>query len=206
MTDLELKAARGRKDIHREELAELRRTGLVRLPRVTWIDEFVSYLADKPKYPGHIKARPRPGIYCNSMADLLCAPHFLAFAKSFTPLVSQYFGERAHLWSLNAFYTDENTPYIKGVNGLHIDTEAPKVVVLFIFGSFVGLHDGVQIVANGPYAWDAIRGPAGTSWLADTGQFLHCGLLPKTPRMIAWARFANVIPEAKFTEELPDIP
>jgi hypothetical protein len=171
-------------------IAELRRTGLCRLGQVSWVKDFTDYLATCEKFAGHVKDRPRPGIWHNSMADVMAAPKFAPYARTFTPLASEYFGEPAHLWSFNAFYTDENTPYIPSVNGLHRDREAPKILVLFMLGTRTEA-EAAQLIANGPEKWDAIYGPAGTAWLADT-TYRHCGLLPKEPRMIAWARWANV--------------
>ncbi len=185
---------------------ELRRTGLARLGVVPWVKDFTDYLAKCERYPGHVKARPRDGISCNAMADVMAAPHFLDYAKVFTPVASKYFGEPAHLWSLNAFYTDEETPFIRGVNGLHTDKEADKILCLFMFGTQVWINGAQMFVPNvGPDQWEAIWGPPGTVWLADTRN-LHCGLLPTAPRMIAWARWANVVPLAKHSEQLPDIP
>ncbi len=183
---------------------ELRKTGLVRLGQVSWVEEFTGYLASCERFPGHVKARPRAGISCNSMADVMAAPRFLDYAKSFTPLATEYFGEPAHLWSLNAFYTDDKTPYIPGVNGLHRDREAGKILVLFMFGTYTGA-DAAQFIATSPLRYDAIWGPAGTVWLADTTRH-HFGLLPREPRTLVWARFANCIPPAKAAENLPDIP
>ncbi len=190
---------------------ELRRTGIARWGVVPWINEFVDYLANCPRYPGHVRARPREGIFCNAMSDVIAAPYFLPFAKKFTSVASDYFGEPAHLWSLNAFYTDERTPYVGSINGLHRDREADKILTLFMFGTDVD-KDGAQILAPNwfgpgpiPQQWDAVWGRAGTAWLADTRN-LHCGLLPQKPRCLVWARWANVVPLAKHSEQLPDIP
>ena len=182
---------------------ELNDTGFCALARVPWVGEFTGYLDTKPRWAGHVKARPRHGIFCNSMADVIAAPHFLEYAKNFTPVASKYFGEQAHLWSLNAFYTDADTPFIPGVNGLHCDREAEKILVLFMLGRDTG-PDGAQLLMTRPHSWAAMWGQAGTAWLADT-TMPHCGLLPKKPRMIAWARWANVVPQAKFDEQLPEV-
>ena len=85
--------------------------GFLRLGVLPWIGSVVDHLNDCPKFPGHIKAHPRLGMSCNSMEDVMAAPHFLDYSKSLTPIVSKYFQEPAILWSLNAFYTDRNTPY-----------------------------------------------------------------------------------------------
>ncbi len=185
-------------------IEELRRIGLCRLGIVDWIGEFIEFMSWKPKLPGHVENRPRPGIWHNRMADVMAAPHFLEFAKSFTPLASEYFGESAHLWSLNAMHTDQTAPY--GVNGLHRDREAEKILALFMFGTDVA-KTGAQILlpeddeAKSEWVW----GPKGTAWLADP-RHLHMGLLPQAPRMLIWARWANVVPAAKVDENLPDIP
>ena len=184
--------------------ALLKQSGLVRLPRVGWIKDFVAYLADRPKHPGHVGSRPRPGISHNKMSDVMTAPYFLDYARSFTPVASNYFGEQAHLWSLNAFYTNPDTPYVHGVNGLHSDREANKILALFVLG-YDTFQDGAQLIQTGPDKWDALWGPAGTAWLADT-RIPHFGLIPKRPRMIAWARWANCIPQAAIDENLPKVP
>lgn len=195
-------------------IEELRRTGIARLGVMPWVGEFTAHLARCPRYPGHVKARPRDGITCNSMQDVMEAPRFLAYAKSLTPIAAEYFGEPAHLWSLNAFYTDEDTPYIGSINGLHRDREASKILCLFMLGHFTPAASAQLFVRNSQddwvtdkddaYRWDAVWGDAGTAWLADT-TMLHCGLLPRIPRMLAWARWANCIPEAKHTENLPHV-
>ncbi len=187
-----------------QQLEQLRSTGICRLGVVPWVGEFVDYLAACERYPGHVKARPRAGIWNNQMSDVMAAPHFLDYAKSFTPLASEYFGKPAHLWSLNAFYTDHRTPYIGSINGLHVDREADKILTLFVLGTDTGM-DGAQVIANDFDQWGVIWGPAGTAWLADTRR-PHCGLLPLKPRMLAWARWADVVPLAKHTEQLPDVP
>lgn len=182
---------------------QLRLDGFLRLEPVLWIGEFVAHLRKCDRRMGHVAARPRPGIMCNSMEDVMAAPHFLDYAKGFTPLATEYFEKPARLWSLNAFYTDNNTPYIGSVNGLHRDTEAPQVLVLFVLGYDTAI-DGAQILVNGSHQAELLYGPAGTAWLADT-RHLHCGLLPRGPRMIAWARWADETPLAASVEQLPEI-
>ena len=191
-------------DVSRETLDGLRETGLSRLGVVPWADEFVDVLTLQPRRPGHVGSRPRPGVFHNSMADVMAAPHFLDYAKSLTPLASEYFGEPAHLWSLNAFCTDRDTPYIAGINGLHRDREADKILVLFVLGADTDVQ-GAQLFVTKAGRAELVHGPKGTAWLADTTQ-LHCGLIPNGPRMIAWARWANVVPQAKSEEGLPGIP
>lgn len=188
-------------------IEELRRTGLVRLGVVPWIEEFVAHLAKCERYPGHVKARPRDGVECHAMTDVMAAPYFLDYAKSFTPLASEYFAEPATLWSLNAFWTDERTPFLRGLNGVHRDREADKIVCLFILGTDANI-EAAQLLAHddSPSLWHAIYGPRGTAWLADTTH-RHCGQLPTEPRMLCWARWAAPgIPLAKHTEQLPEIP
>jgi len=187
-------------------IEDLRRTGLCRLGVVPWIEDFTRYLDGCEKFPGHVKARPRAGIECNSMQDVMAAPHFLQYARSFTPLASEYFGEKAHLWSLNAFYTDKRTPFVPGIHGLHRDMEAEKILCLFMFGTPAG-PDGAQVIVPKGYAdqWEAICGPAGTAWLADTTR-PHFGLHTEAARMLVWARWAAPgVPLARFAEQLPEI-
>lgn len=181
----------------------LRARGVARLSQIPWIDEFTEHLSKCVVHLGHVRSRPRHGIFCNSMEDVMAAPHFLEYARALTPIASEYFRAPAHLWSLNAFYTDESTPYIGSVNGLHRDREADKILVLFVLGYDTAI-DGAQILVNDRYdGAEVIYGPAGTAWLADT-TCLHCGLLPRKPRMIAWARWApNERPAAAQAEQLP---
>lgn len=185
-------------------LEELCQTGLCRLGIMPWIGEFTDYLAKCEKFPGHVKARPRAGIWNNQMSDVMAAPHFLDFAKGFTPLATEYFGEPAHLWSLNAFYTDQSTPYIGSINGLHMDREADKILTLFMLGTDTSIQ-GAQMMTIDARQAELVYGPAGSAWLADTRAF-HCGFLPTAPRMLVWARWANVVPLAKYSEQLPDVP
>lgn len=178
--------------------------GVLRLGVVPWpIDEFVDYLVLRPRYAGHVRARPRDGVWANSMRDVMEAPHFLNYAKSFTSTASNYFYERAHLWSLNCFYTDEKTPYIGPINGLHVDREAKKILTLFVLGNDTDA-EGAQLVQTHRNQMTMLFGPRGTAWLADS-TLPHCGLLSRKPRMLAWARFANCIPQAKHEEGLPDV-
>ncbi len=185
-------------------IEHLKSSGICRLGILPWVKEFTYHLANCERYPGHVKARPRAGIECNSMADVMAAPHFLAYAQSLTPLASKFFGKPAHLWSLNAFYTDKHTPYIGSLNGLHVDREADHMLTLFMLGTDTG-PDGAQIVAHEGTQWNAMWGPAGSAWLTDVSR-LHCGLLPLKPRLLAWARWADMVPLAKYTEQLPDLP
>lgn len=187
------------------DMGDLRRTGIARLGIVPWIGEFVEFMSWKPKMPGHVSSRPRPGIFHNRMQDVMAAPHFLDYAKLFTPLASEYFGEPARLWSLNAFHTDEKTPFVHGVNGLHRDREAAKMLALFIFATDVDVA-GAQLFMPSDCSdtMKMIYGPKGTAWICDPRNF-HCGLLPSKPRTLVWARFANVVPAAKADENLPDI-
>ena len=186
-------------------IEELRKSGLVRLGCVSWVGEFVDYLAGCEKYPGHVRARPRAGISCNSMQDVMAAPHFLQYAKSFTPLASEYFGETATLWSLNAFYTDEKTPFIPSINGLHRDQEADKILCLFVLGTDTPIW-GSQLFAKDPSWSRLVFGARGTAWLVDT-TYPHCGFLGREPRTLAWARWAAPgVPLARFAEQLPEIP
>lgn len=210
---------------HDHILASLRFSGVARLGVVPWpIDDFVDYLVLRPRYAGHVKARPREGIWCNSMRDVMEAPFFLEYAKSFHELAWDYFergsGPQPHLWSLNCFYTDAKTPYIGPINGLHIDREAEKILTLFVLGEDT-TDEGAQLVktfgafsrrdevcgADAKHGGQAelFYGPRGTAWLAD-GTLPHCGLLSRKPRMLAWARFANCIPQTKYEEGLPDVP
>ena len=186
-----------------QTLEELRATGIARLGIVPWADGFLAHLAKAPRYPGHVNSRPRQGIWHNAMADVVRAPDFLDYAKSFTTTAGEYFGEPAHLWSLNAFYTDHTTPHIPSIHGWHKDREASKILVLFKFGTDTYM-DGAQLLDNG-HAIESICGPKGTAWLADTTHE-HCGRIPAYPRTLVWARFANCVPQAKTEEQLPDIP
>jgi hypothetical protein len=184
---------------------ELRATGICRLGIVPWVGEFNEFMSWKPRMPGHVSSRPRPGIFHSQMKDVMAAPHFLGYAKSFTPLASEYFGSPAHLWSLNAMHTDEKTPYVPGVNGLHRDREADKILALFMFATDVEVT-GAQLfmASDDPDNMRMIYGPKGTAWICDPRNF-HCGLLPRGPRTLVWARFADVVPAAKAAENLPDV-
>jgi hypothetical protein len=189
---------------HDYVLASLRTYGVCRLPEFERVDEFSSYLEARPKYPGHVKARPRPGVSCNSMSDVLSAPYFLDYAKSLQPLVEAYFEVPAFLWSLNAYYMDGDTPYMPGVNGLHVDKEADKILTLFTFGTDVDIT-GAQVFVDSNSTAQLIYGRRGTTWLADNRK-MHCGMISKQKRMIAWARWADKIPRAFYDEQLPVIP
>ena len=140
--------------------------GFLRLGVLPWVDGVVDHLSICPRYPGHIKARPRDGMECNSMEDVMGAPHFLRYAKSLTPIVSKYFQEPAILWSLNAFYTDRNTPYFPGLHGLHKDRGGEKIVALFVLG-FDTPIDSAQLHMRFDGTLELLYGPAGTAWLSD---------------------------------------
>jgi len=136
---------------------------------------------------GHVANRPRPGIFHSRMEDVMAAPHFAGYATALTPTVSGYFGEPARLWSLNAFYTTRDTPYIPGLHGLHKDLEASKIVALFVLGYGTPL-DSAQLHMRPDGLLEPIYGPAGTAWIADQTHY-HMGLIPSRPRMVAWARW-----------------
>lgn len=176
-------------------MSSLRRDGYLQLPRVPWIDQTVKYLESCERYPGHVRDRPRPGIYHNSMEDVMRAPRFTEYAKTLTPVASEFFDEPAVLWSLNAFYTSRETTYVPSVNGAHRDSEAPKILTLFVLGYDTEV-DGAQILLSPDgSSFRAFYGPAGTAWLADTSR-VHAGLLPKRERLLLWARWANETPRA----------
>lgn len=185
---------------------DLRRDGLYRLPLVPWINEFAEYISARPRFEGHVASRPRSGIWHTQMQDVMGAPYFLDYAKSFTPLASEYFGEPACLWSLNAMHTDGNSPFIPSINGFHRDREAAKILVLFMFATNVDASAAQVLMLNHHDLgiWQAVWGPKGTAWLADTTA-LHMGLRSQVPRTLVWARFANCIPQSKHDEGLPDI-
>ncbi len=197
-----------------QALETLRRDGIFRLPTALWIGQTMRYLERCPVLPGHVGSRPREGVWHHAMQDVMAAPHFLAYAKSFTPLASEYFGSPAHLWSLNAFITDEHTPLIPSIMEWHRDKEAKKILVLFVFGTDVD-PEGAHCFVNGSHAdphanpvtasHTRIWGLEGTAFLADTTG-LHCGLRPNKRRVVLWARFADEIPQAKAAENLPDVP
>jgi len=183
---------------------DLRNQGFARLGILPWIDETVDFLESCRLYDGHIKARPRKGMTCRAMEDVMRAPHFISYAKSLTPTVSKFFGEPAILWSLNGFYTDRNTPYFPGLHGLHKDRGGSKIVALFVFGYDCPL-DSAQLHMRPDGLLEPIYGAKGTAWLADNTQ-MHMGLIPSQPRMLLWARWAERLPQEFYDEKLPVIP
>lgn len=185
-------------------ITELKETGIARLGVLPFVGAFTEHLGACPRYPGHVKARPRLGVECYAMSDVLAAPYFLQLAQFIQPSVSLYFGSPAVLWSLNAFYTDEATPFMRGVNGLHRDKEADKILTLFML-CYDTPASGAQLVLGPDGEFRGVYGPAGTAWLADTTN-PHCGLMPTTSRLIAWARYADKLPQAFYDEGLPVIP
>jgi hypothetical protein len=196
------------------DLEKFDRDGIQIFDPVPWIDGYVDFLKSKPRYPGHVKAMPAAGAECNSMADVLEAPYFLAFAKSFTQAASSYFRDKAVLWSLNTYYTGPSSANVSYTMDLHRDSEADRLFVLFLFGTDVG-EDGAHVYLKGthrldknPAAAEAIRvyGPKGTAFVVDT-RGVHCGLKPQNPRMISWARWVpGKLPDAFYSERLPLIP
>lgn len=190
-------------------MSDLKQQGFVRLGVVPWIKDFVDYVDKCPRYPGHVMARrPKSGIECHSMEDVMAAPGLLPYAKSLTPMASQYFGCPAHLWSLNAFYTHPDAAYAPGLHGLHSDlntgTAGEKLLALFVFGYDVPIT-GAQLHVRPDGLIEPIYGCAGTAWIADQSH-LHCGLIPVKSRLLLWARWAEKIPPAFYEEGLPVIP
>lgn len=195
---------------HAVTIANLRHYGVAKLGRVPWIDEFTAYLGSCPRYPGHVRARqPKPGITCHAPEDVIAAPHLLDYAKSLTPIVEEYFGGRAHLWSLNAFYTAPDAGYWRGLHGLHSDVSTSgnavgdKPLALFILGYDTPIS-GAQLHVRPDGLIQPLYGPKGTAWLADQTH-LHAGLIPEKPRLLIWARWAEKIPQAFYDENLPVI-
>ncbi len=187
----------------------LHKNGFMRLAPVPWIGSFVAYMEGCPRYPGHVKARnPKPGIECHDMADVMAAPGLLPYAKTLTPAASEYFGEPAILWSLNAFYTHPNAAFARGLHGLHSDlntgTAGEKLLALFVLGYSTDIT-GAHLHVRPDGLIEPIYGPAGTAWLADQSH-LHAGLIPNKPRLLLWARWAEKIPQAFYDEGLPQIP
>jgi len=184
-------------------VSDLDQQGFARLGIVSWIDDVVAFLDTCRRWPGHITARPRLGLECNSMEDVIRAPRFLDYARSLTPTVSKFFGEQAILWSLNAFYTTKHTPYFPGLHGLHKDRGGSKIVALFVLGYDTPI-DSAQLHMRPDGLLEPLYGPKGTAWLADNTQY-HLGLIPSQPRMILWARWAEKIPQEFYNEGLPSI-
>ncbi len=190
--------------------AEIRANGFARLAQpVPWIFAFNAFMKDRPRFPGHVKARkPKPGIECHAPEDVIAAPGLLPFAKTLTPIASEYFGEPAHLWSLNAFYTSPIAGFWRGLHGLHSDlntgTAGEKLLALFVLGYDTDIT-GAHLHVRPDGLIEPIFGPAGTAWLADQSH-LHCGLIPEKPRLLLWARWAEKIPQAWHDEKLPVIP
>lgn len=190
-------------------IPQLRRFGFVRLGVVPWIGDFMAYLADKPKFPGHVKARrPKEGIECHAPEDVIAAPGLLPYAKGFTPAVSTYFGCPAVLWSLNAFYTYPHAAFARGLHGLHSDqntgTAGDKLLALFVLGLDTDIT-GAHLHVRPDGLIEPIFGPAGTAWIADQSH-LHAGLIPDKTRLLLWARWAECLPQAYYDEKLPVIP
>lgn len=190
-------------------VTEIRTNGYSRLGVVPWIGDFVAHLSNCEKFPGHVKARrPKPGIECHAPEDVIAAPGLLPFAKSLTPIASEYFGCPAYLWSLNAFYTHPDAAFARGLHGLHSDqntgTAGDKLLALFVLGYDTDIT-GAQLHVRHDGLIEPIYGPAGTAWLADQSH-LHCGLIPEKPRLLLWARYAEKIPQAFYDEKLPVIP
>ena len=182
-----------------DALQLLKRQGLAPLPPAAFVHEFVDYLKDKESRPGHVDDRPRAGIRHYRMEDVMAAPGFLELAKGLNRAASTYFEEPAILWSLNVYTTDPDTPHVRGITGLHQDGEAPKILTLFMLCEDTPA-DAAQLFvpkdADRSDRWYAMYGAAGTCWLADTSM-PHLGLIPRDRRRtIAWARWANVLPDA----------
>jgi hypothetical protein len=191
-------------------LEALRRDGIVTVGQMPQWSAVKGFLDKRRRWPGHTRAMPAPWAECYSMEDCLRAPGFLDFARQFSALAAEYFGEPSILWSLNAFWTQPatfTTPSWKYINEFHRDAEAPKILTLFFFLTDVD-EDGAHVFQKGTHNGAGqgeevtIAGPAGTAFIADT-RGLHFGRKPAKPRLIAWARWANVWPQE--AQRLPKV-
>lgn len=162
---------------------------------------------------------------CHAMRDVILAPHLFEAALELRELAQDYFdGERPLLYSMNVIWTQPapGVPQYQDTHSWHRDGDDRKQLVMFMFGTDVGI-DGAHLYQKGshriadsdlgrdfrdpaPESIEAIYGPAGSVFLADTGG-LHIGLRPRKHRMLAWARWGvSDPPESYRWDQLAPIP
>lgn len=224
-----------------QELNALRRDGIVRLPQMprNAMETIWRHLKDRNVYNAHVQAKgteppvrlrtaladARWPMMCHSMHDAVLAPWLLEAALDLRGLAEAYFdGERPLLYSMNVMWTQPapgSRPYLD-THGWHRDGDDRKQLVMFMFGTDVGL-DGAHLYQRGTHritdadlGWDfrdppvtvieTIYGVAGSVFLADTGG-LHIGLRPRKHRMLAWARWGvSDPPESYVWDKLQPVP
>lgn len=191
------------------------------------------HLAQTVVYRSHVakqaKELPKPfeqihgrgvwPMYCHHMHDVVRAPALLAAAIRFTPLVTDYFGEPALLFSLNAYWSQPSAQTHKSTHQWHRDEDDRKFLALMIYGT------DVEAPEDGAHCWlpgtqpdriapgtpsveycaahrQIVLGCAGTGFLT-TGRSLHLGLKPTTrPRLMLWARWGVSDPPPAYQWDL----
>ena len=220
---------------------ELRDYGYTRLAPWNDANALRARLKNSPTYTGHVIpqgdrvartwdetiAIPANPLFhaCHSLETILqAAPSLLPYIVGYLPLVEEFFGEPALLYSINAFW---KRPPDRG--GWHYDLDDRKQAVIFIYGTDVlspedGVHQyyvesagfsteekakfhNVEGVFVPPVAVESFYGPAGTAFMTNTNG-LHTGWPPKTgARLLIWARFGVSDPPATYhADEIGPVP
>lgn len=186
------------------------------------IDDIQTYFSTKTVYNSHVQvystqslslceALVRSGwpMFCHTMEDVVTAPHLFEYATGLHETAKDYFGEKAYLYSMNAFWTQPSHIHYPHTHQWHRDSDCKKQLVMFVYGQSVfapeqGAHlyqrgshlkpdDGLGYPMDSPpnTAVERFFGRAGTTFLVDTWG-LHMGLKPQsTKRLLLWARWGN---------------
>lgn len=183
---------------------KLRRDGYVRLGRAALdASAMVHYFQGQPHHEGHHVFTKNPYFHGYRADQVLRCPGLLDLFNSPTVLepVHDYLECVPTLYSVNAWWSlPAPEPQVGHVQHWHRDTDDWRFVCLFLYLTDVGENEGPHQVMPESHRYPegveeypescaaTLTGPAGSMFLVNT-LCLHRGLVPKRPRLMAWARY-----------------
>lgn len=197
---------------------KLRRDGVARVTDFDMTGSLAAaarryHFATCPMYQGahtvhHSDKRPVPWVdvtaevSCATQEDTLRAPGLLELGFLVWPVVYDYLGAEARLYSANAFWTRPGAHVRPDIQEFHTDPDDTRFVALFVYLTDVlKPEDGAHQIKDRFGGVHTVLGPAGTAFLADTSQ-PHRGIKPTTgERGIAWLRWGVSNPPAAYIWE-----
>lgn len=209
---------------HQSILDQLKQDGIVKLSS-PFLFQVSEWLKGCPCYNAHVKVYsdkiPRRfwevsesnSHWCHDMQDVLKAPGFLDFVLGSAPLIKEYLGDKAHLYSVNAYWSQPTVDQpIKDLQTWHRDKDDEAFLALFVYGTdILDYRDGPHCYQVGSHTGESkksvsVCGPAGTAFLCDP-RGLHRGAQPKRgQRCLLWARWGvSEVPASYTWDELQPV-
>lgn len=192
-----------------EAIMALRRDGFLRLGKVAAdVSPMRQYFEAQPHHEGHHVFTENPWFHGYRADQVLRCPGLLDVFNAQTVLepVHDFLECVPCLYSVNAWWSlpGADGPQVEHVQHWHRDTDDWRFVTLFLYLTDVDEESGpTQIMKTShrsslspetiPVGFsertvETLTGPAGSLMLVNTTA-LHRGLVPKKPRLVAWARY-----------------